>query len=108
MGLFLQILVISLAVMGLYIMAVEIARIYGREKIKGRIYILCVPQTDNIEGFCSELIYRYRRNGFAEDILICSSELTEEEKNIGRVFESADKGIYLIEPDDLPRIVRKD
>ncbi len=107
MELFIQLLVVGLAILGLLFMAAEIRKIYGKkEKIEGRIYILCVPQTENLEGFCTEVVGRFRRNCFSEDILICSEHFTEEEKDIGRLFESADKGIYFIEPDDLPKIVR--
>ena len=85
----------------------EIINIYGlKDKIKGRIYILCVPQTENIEELCVDVLNKYRRIGLGEDILICAENLSEEEKNIGRLYEAADKGIYLIEPDDLPKIVR--
>lgn len=107
MELFFQLLIIGLAVTGLCVMVAEICKIYGKgEKLGGRIYILCVPQTENLEGFCTEVLNRFRRNGFGEDILICSENMTEEEKNIGRLFESTDKGIYFIEPDDLHKVVR--
>ena len=96
-----------MAALGLGVMVSEIRKIYGMgSKIEGRIYILCVPQTENLEGFCSEVADRFRRNCFGEDILICSENFTEEEKNIGRLLESTDKGIYFIEPDDLPKIVK--
>lgn len=107
MQIFLQILIIGLAALGLYIMVLEIAKIYGRgNKTEGRFYILCVPQTENIEAFCADVLNKYRRSGFGEDILICSESLPEEAKKIGRLIVTADKGIYFIEPDDLPKIVK--
>ena len=103
----LQFILVLLALMGLCAMVVEIFKIYGRgEKVEGKIYILCVPQTKNLEGFCTEVHSRFRRNGFGEDILICGENFTEEERKIGRLLESTDKGLFFIEPDDLPKIVR--
>lgn len=96
-----------MALLGLWVMFMEIRGIYRKgTKVEGRIYILCVPQTENLESFCSEVVGRFRRNCFGEDILICSEKFTEEEKNIGRLIESTDKGVYFIEADDLPKIVR--
>ncbi len=107
MVIFLQIIIIGLAFLGLIIMLKEISNIYGlKDKIKGRLYILCVPQTENMEELCVEVLNRYRRMGLGEDILICGENLSEEDKKIGRLYESADKGIYFIEPDDLPKIVK--
>lgn len=106
MELFFQCLIIGLAIMGLWVMINEIMKIYGGGKVEGRIYILCVPQTKNLEGFCTEVLNRFRRNGFGEDIIVCSEEMTDEDKEIGKLLESADKGIYFIEPDDLPKIVK--
>lgn len=102
MGLFLQILIIVIALMGLIAMAAETAKIYEKKKIKGRLYVLCVPQTDNMEELCADLLNRYRRSGFGEDIIVCG-EFSTEEKEIGRLIESADKGIYFVEPKDLPK-----
>ncbi|MBQ6809548.1 MAG: hypothetical protein IJP09_02420 [Clostridia bacterium] len=104
MGMFLQLLILGLAALGLIIMAVEIARIYEKNKVKGKLYVLCVPQTDNIEELCADLLNRYRRSGFGEDIIICG-ELSQEAKEIGRLIESADKGIYFIEPKDFPQFI---
>lgn len=106
MELFLQLVIIGLALMGLWVMVSEIRKIYGKEEqLGGKVYILCIPQTENLEGFCADVTNRFRRSGFYEDILICG-ELSEEDKKIGKLLESADKGIYLIEPDDLPKVVR--
>ena len=84
---FFQCLIIGLAIMGLWVMINEIMKIYGGGKVEGRIYILCVPQTKNLEGFCSEVLNRFRRNGFGEDIIVCSEEMTDEDKKIMRERE---------------------
>ena len=108
MTLFIQLIILGLALTGLGLMAAEICRIYGKgEEIDGEIYILCVPKTKNIEGFCSAVSNRFRRCGFGEDILIFCENFSEEEKNIGRLIESADKGIYFVEAKDFPEIMRK-
>jgi len=102
-----QIITIGLAILGLIVMIKEITKIYGNSEItKGRTYILCIPQTANIEEFCAETLNKYRRLGICDDILICGENLTDEEKNIGRLIETADKGIYFIDPEDLPKVVK--
>jgi len=107
MELFLQIIILCLALIGFIIIIKELCAIYTpRETTEGRTYILCVPQTDNIEELCSELLNKYRRMGLGEDILICGENLSEENKKIGSIIETADKGIYFITPEELPKIVR--
>ncbi|MBQ2881504.1 MAG: hypothetical protein IJE40_04490 [Clostridia bacterium] len=107
MEIVMQIMILGLAILGLTVMIKEIGNIYGSsQKLKGKTYILCIPQTPNIEEFCAEILNKYRRIGIGDDILICGENLSEEDKKIGRLIETADKGIYFIEPDDLPKLVK--
>lgn len=105
MVLFIQILILSLALLSLYTLITEISRIYAKNKIKGKIYILCIPETNNIEDLCFELNDKYRNKGYGEDILICKEKLSEDAKNIGSLIETTDKGIYLIDTEELIRII---
>ena len=107
MGTIVQIIILGLAIMGITVMIREIINIYEQpEEPIGRTYILCIPQTANIEELCTKTLNKYRRLGVGDDILICGENISDEDKKIGRLFETADNGIYFIEPDDLPKIVK--
>ena len=52
------------------------------------------------------MINLYRKKGYGEDILICKDDLGDNEKNIGNLLATADKGIYLIESKDILTLIR--
>ena len=107
MVIFIQLIILGLAVAGLGLMVGEIFRIYNNDgDNQGKTYILCIPETENLEKLCADTLSRFRRNGFGEDILIYGENLPEEEKNIGRLLESADNGIYFIGSEELKQIIK--
>lgn len=106
MKMLLQIFIIALTVTCILTVINEAYKIYTHGKVKAKLFILCVPETDNIEELSADLLNRYRRKGLEEDILIVSEELNGEAKQISSLIEATDKGIYFIKPEDLIKIIK--
>lgn len=103
--LFVDIMILFFAVVGVCQIFIELSRfLLRREGIKGRVYIICFPHTDNIEGFCRTVTAKFRKNGCGEDIMIVGDSLDKEQKKIGRLFESACNGVFIINKTELDEI----
>lgn len=108
MKLFFQILILVFAALGIYIIIRELIRICTQNTPKySKIYLLCIPLTDNVEAIYTELSERYRRNGFGEDILLYNRNLSEESKKIGGLIETTDISFHLVNSVDLSKIINQ-